>query len=141
MREEARLAVGFVAGMDYDAFIQSEVTKRAVSMTLANIGESVRRVSDEARERCPGIPWAAIRKTRNVIAHDYEEVDFAEIWHTSTIDLPVLIDAIEQLERELGEPLYGEGEQERNQQMILRAIEDADRQGGGGWTRRGNENA
>jgi uncharacterized protein with HEPN domain len=130
MREEARLTSGFIAGMDYNAFIHNEMVKRAVTQTLANIGELTRKVSDVARKSQPEIPWPAIRKTRNVIAHDYEEVDFIEIWHTASVSIPELIAVIDRIERDLGEPLYGDREQTRNQQMIVQAIEEADAQDG-----------
>ena len=32
---------------------------------------------------------------RNIIAHDYGEVDLELVWKTATVDLPVLIETLE----------------------------------------------
>jgi uncharacterized protein with HEPN domain len=77
MREEARLIVAFVAGLNFERFMQSEVMMRAAAMTIANIGELCGALTDEAKQLNKDVPWAAIRKTRNVIFHDYESVDFS----------------------------------------------------------------
>ena len=62
-------------GIEYERFVQNEVIKRAVAMTRANIGEFCNALSDDVKLQYKDIPWAAIRKTRNVISHDYEALD------------------------------------------------------------------
>ena len=47
--QEASIISGFVAGLDCDAFIKDEKTRRAVCMTLINIGELVKLLSDQVR--------------------------------------------------------------------------------------------
>jgi len=88
IRIEARHITGFIRDMDFDAFKQNEVTKRAVAMTIANIGELVRALFDSVKSQYNDIPWAAIRQTRNVISHDYEAVNFETIWQTAFDDIP-----------------------------------------------------
>ena len=75
IREEARLVSEFIDGAVYDEFKQNEKTKRAVSQTLANIGELCHALSDDVKTKYENVPWAAIRKTRN-ITHAYESFDF-----------------------------------------------------------------
>ena len=36
-----------------------------------------------------------MRGMRNIIAHDYGEVDLELVWKTATADLPVLIETLE----------------------------------------------
>jgi len=128
MREEARLISEFIDGINCDEFIKNEKTKRAVTQTLANIGELCHALSDEVKSEYQNIPWAAIRKTRNVITHDYESVDFEAIWHTSVIDAPVLVVEIDKIECEIGIELFSDAERETNYIEILKAIEGADGQ-------------
>ncbi|MDR0764603.1 MAG: DUF86 domain-containing protein [Synergistaceae bacterium] len=128
MREEARLVNKFIDGVEYDGFMQNEEKKRAVTQTPANIGELCRALSDGVKARYKNVPWAAIRKTRNVITHDYESVDFTDIWHSATIDVLNLAAEIDAIERDIGVELYGNAEREANYNEILEAIREADEQ-------------
>lgn len=47
----------------------------AVLRNLAVIGEAVRALPDEVRDRAPDVPWAAIAGLRNVVVHEYFRVD------------------------------------------------------------------
>ena len=126
MREEARLVSEFINGIEYDEFNQNEKTKRAVTQTLANIGELCHVISDEVKTRYGNVPWAAIRKTRNVITHAYESVDFLSIWYAAANDIPALVADIDAIECDIGVKLFGEKEREANYDEIQKAIEEAD---------------
>ena len=126
MREEACLVSEFINGIVYDEFNQNEKTKRAVSQTLANIGELCHALSDDVKTRYENVPWAAIRKTRNVIAHAYESVDFYSIWYAAVNDIPTLVEDIDAIERDIGAELFGTKEREANYNEIQKAIEEAD---------------
>jgi uncharacterized protein with HEPN domain len=62
-------------GVTYEQFIDDEEKKRAVAMTLINIGETVRLLSDEFRDANPHIPYREITATRNVAAHGYQTLN------------------------------------------------------------------
>ncbi len=47
----------------------------AVLRNLAVIGEAVRSLSPETRERIPEVPWAAIAGLRNVVVHEYFRIN------------------------------------------------------------------
>ena len=126
IRSEAKLVASFIDDMDHAAFINNELKKRAVTQTLANIGELVRKLSDDFKSQNKSIPWAAIRKTRNVIVHEYDDVDYEIVWHIATADIPVTIAEIDAIERSLGMELFGEAERDANYNEILKAIEEAD---------------
>ena len=38
----------------------------------------------------PGIPWKAIRGFRNIAAHQYDVIDFEDVYKTVTEDIPLL---------------------------------------------------
>ncbi|MCL1995422.1 MAG: DUF86 domain-containing protein [Defluviitaleaceae bacterium] len=129
IRIEALHIMDFIKDLNFDAFTKNEITKRAVAMTIVNIGELVRALSDNAKSQYNDIPWTAIRQTRNVISHDYEAVDFARIWQTAFVDIPILIEKIDSIERDIGLELYGEAERAANYDEILKSIKDADDNG------------
>ena len=55
------------------------------------IGEAARRVSAEFKRQHPEIPWARIVAQRNVLAHEYGEIDPTRMWRLVVEDLPRLI--------------------------------------------------
>jgi len=89
LKEEAEVLQELTDGCDLQGFLGSEVLKRAVSMTLINIGELVSRLTHEIKQRNPAIPWRAITTLRNVAAHGYESLDMENIWKTVTEDVPL----------------------------------------------------
>ena len=98
MRKEAALIVSFISGMDFGQFRRDEKTKRAVTQTLANIGELENVIDKDFKANYTQIPWPAIRKTRNIIAHDYISVNFETIWQTAAESIPELLALLEEVE-------------------------------------------
>ena len=98
MRKEAALIVSFISGMDFEQFRRDEKTKRALTQTLANIGELENAIDKDFKVRYAQIPWPAIRKTRNIITHDYISVNFETIWQTATESIPELLSLLEAIE-------------------------------------------
>lgn len=86
---EAREIAGFIRDFTFEQFQDDERTKRAVSMTLINIGELVKGLSEGLRLANPSIPWRAITGLRDVTAHRYQTLRMEDIWETVTTDLPV----------------------------------------------------
>ena len=98
MRKEAALIVSFINDIDFEQFRQDEKTKRAVTQTLANIGELENVIDKDFKTHYTQIPWPAIRKTRNIIAHDYISVNFETVWQTATESIPELLTMLEEAE-------------------------------------------
>jgi len=88
--DEASIIADLIEGFNCDTFIKDEKTKRAVSMTLINIGELVKLVSDKLRQDNPSIPWRSIAGLRDVAAHGYMTLRMEDIWETVSVDVPVL---------------------------------------------------
>ena len=57
---------------------------------LQIIGEAVRSLSETLRQSNPEVPWAQIRAMRNILVHEYFDVDLEEVWVTVERDLPRL---------------------------------------------------
>lgn len=55
------------------------------------IGKAARRVSSQTRELHPEIPWATMIAMRNLMIHDYDDVDMDIVWDTLHRDLPELL--------------------------------------------------
>ena len=58
--EETNMISKLLSDMDYETFSSDEKTKRAVCMTLINIGELVKNLSDGLKQANPTIPYFEI---------------------------------------------------------------------------------
>jgi uncharacterized protein with HEPN domain len=125
MLEETKQISGFITGIDYNEFVDDMKTKYAVCMVLANLGELANKLTPEFRVEHNSIPWVAIRKTRNVIAHDYEQVNWSIIWNTASESIPALLPELEHLLRQY-EVEEGPFDYEQNYQTNIDIIAQAD---------------
>ena len=79
-----------ITGFDVTDFIADERTKRAVCMTLINIGELVKNLSDDFKAVSTSVPWKSIAGMRDVTAHKYQTLKMGDVWLTVKQDMPVL---------------------------------------------------
>ena len=61
-------------------FLHDEKTKRAVCMTLINIGELVKSLPSVFMTRHPEIPWKSIAGIRDITAHKYQTLLMEDVW-------------------------------------------------------------
>jgi uncharacterized protein with HEPN domain len=81
---EAYTSVGKVEFMSTDHW------QDATIRNLEVIGEAVKRLSSDFKERYPGIPWRSIAGLRDVLIHDYMGVDLETVWNVVRLNLPEL---------------------------------------------------
>lgn len=84
------LAIRFIQGFDYDAFVADPRTVYAVTRCLEIISEASRRLPDELKARHPSIAWKEMAAAGNVYRHDYEDVAASYVWTTVEKHLPPL---------------------------------------------------
>ncbi len=70
----------YTLGMKYEDFIASEQTIDAVVFNLQIIGESVKNIPLEIKDRYSQIEWRKIAGLRDIIAHAYFTIDREIIW-------------------------------------------------------------
>ncbi len=87
----------FIEGMDFADFIQDDKTASAVVRKLEIIGEAVKQLPNEVRERFAEIPWSAMAKTRDKIIHFYHGVDYEIIWKIIKKELPTLKPSLQKI--------------------------------------------
>ena len=86
--EEAAIMRQLMSGISLEAFMEDERTARAASMTLINIGELVKNLTDETRLIHPEIPWRAIAGMRDISAHKYQTLRREDVFKTCVEDVP-----------------------------------------------------
>ena len=77
----------YISGKDRESFEADLLTQDAVVRQLEIIGEATKRVSKEFRSKHPEIPWSDMAGMRDVLIHDYIDVDFDVVWKTASEDI------------------------------------------------------
>ena len=89
--DTARQAAEFTRGVTLEAYLADEMRRMAVERALEILGEAARGVSESFRVAHPEIPWRDLVGQRNVLAHDYAEIQHERVWETATAEVPKLI--------------------------------------------------
>ena len=97
MLDHARTIREISAGVTFHQYINSKILQLAVERALEIIGEASKNISDDFKNKHPGIPWRGIAAQRNVIAHEYGEIRQERLWIVVTERIPSLISQLEQL--------------------------------------------
>jgi uncharacterized protein with HEPN domain len=85
-----------------NAVFASRTLQDAIVRNLQVLCESTQRIDESQKVRHPEINWTSIAGMRNVLVHDYFEVDFETVWEVVVRDLPSLEQAMQAILTELG---------------------------------------
>ena len=87
-----------------DAFLRDRTRQLAAEAILHHLGEIVARLPAETVADHPEVAWRAIRGMRNVVAHQYQSVDYEIVWTALAERLPGDASAIESIVGDRGRP-------------------------------------
>jgi uncharacterized protein with HEPN domain len=97
MLDAAKAVMEFIAGRAYAEYVADRMMRGAVERHVEIIGEAASRVSAALQDAHPEIPWRQIIAQRNVIAHEYGEIQDALLWKVATLYVPDLAKKLEPL--------------------------------------------
>jgi len=92
MLQAARTALDFMSEASIEEYLEDAKLRSAVERQIEIIGEAARRLSDAFRDAHPEFPWQRIIAQRNVLIHDYGEIDHQRIWNLVAEYIPHLIE-------------------------------------------------
>ena len=88
----------FVSGMDFQAYQDNPVIRRAVERDFEIIGEALNRIKNADDELLKKISeHRRIIGFRNILIHGYDIIDEAIVWQAVTKHLPILIKEVREI--------------------------------------------
>ena len=74
----------YLKGKDYQSFSKDFLRQDAVVRQLEIIGEATKRISREFRANYPQVPGSDMAGMRDILIHDYIDVDTDIVWKTAS---------------------------------------------------------
>ncbi|GAB4440462.1 MAG: DUF86 domain-containing protein [Cyanobacteria bacterium J069] len=81
----------YTQNTDWDDFSNNTKDQDAVIRRLTIIGEATKRLSNEFRDRHPTIPWKKMAGLRDVVVHDYDDLNLDIIRDIVELELPLIL--------------------------------------------------
>ena len=97
MLEAARQVIAFTRNVTLAEYTETPMLYLAVERAIQILGEAANRVSLGFQQTHPEIPWRKIVAQRNVLVHEYGDVDHTLIWDLVWDHLPRLVEQLEGL--------------------------------------------
>jgi uncharacterized protein with HEPN domain len=97
MLQAARRILDYSEGMDGASLAGDPRTFDAIVRNLIVIGEAAKRVPDDVRRRALEIDWRKVCGLRDVLVHDYQEIDVAIVWDIVCSRIPGIARSMEKL--------------------------------------------
>ena len=91
--------VRYTEGRSKDQVFEDDIRAEAVLLNLHIIGEAVKKLPNDLRERYPDVAWREIAGLRDFIAHTYFALDSDILWDAVERDVPTLLDAVRKIIR------------------------------------------
>ncbi len=87
----------YIEGMDFARFFQDERTVDAVIRNLIVIGEAVKQIPVDVRQRYPDIEWHKVAGLRDIVVHRYFGIDEELLWDILQTHIPRLLQYVDMI--------------------------------------------
>lgn len=88
--EATRKIDRYTADLEYDAFVDDELTVDAVLRNFEVIGEAAKNVPEDVRDEYDEVPWSEMAGMRDKLIHGYSTVELSIVWRTVEEEIPGL---------------------------------------------------
>jgi uncharacterized protein with HEPN domain len=78
----------YIGTLTFESFSKNPMVCDAVIRQIEILGEAASHVSAEYKQSHPEIPWRKMIDTRNVLIHQYDEVDLQQVWNIAVVHAP-----------------------------------------------------
>jgi len=84
----------YSADKSFDELKSNTMVKHAITWNIMIIGEASNKLTKEFCKDHPKTNWRGVTGMRNVLVHDYFQIDDEEIWNAIQKDIPILKEQI-----------------------------------------------
>ena len=84
-------------GRGRQVFVSDELVQTYVVHNLQILGEAAAKIPIDVHGQYPGLPWPKMIGMRNVLVHNYFNIDLEIVWAVVERELPALKRAIEEI--------------------------------------------
>jgi uncharacterized protein with HEPN domain len=102
--EAARLIAAYIKDTPAANFQTDTEKQDAVIRRIEIIGEATAHLTEETRRAIPKLPFRKMRGMRNIVAHNYANVDVRIVWEVATVHVPEVRAVLEGFFAEEGKP-------------------------------------
>jgi len=95
--------IKYTKHLDFEHFSEDEKTIDAVVRNIEILGEAVKNISADLKEKYPEVEWSMIARTRDKLIHSYFGLDIDILWKITQKNIPDLKDKIERIIKLEGE--------------------------------------
>ena len=88
--ESIALLERYLHGVTEKKFYASDEKKDLAARRIEIIGEAMKNLPKEFKKAHPEIAWRDAQDMRNVLIHEYFEIDYGIVWQTVTKFIPKL---------------------------------------------------
>ena len=88
--DETLFLINQTQGLTFDKFMQDDALRRAFVRSLEIVGEAVKYMPAEWRQKYSQVNWRSIAGMRDRLIHGYFSVDYDIVWDVVTNHIPVL---------------------------------------------------
>lgn len=96
--EDALDILQYTAQSTFHDFVSNSMMRKAVCMSLINIGELSKSLSSTFKTEHRNMPWKSIAGLRDITAHKYHSLNLDVVWSVVENDIPKLREFIRDLE-------------------------------------------
>ncbi|WP_342086849.1 HepT-like ribonuclease domain-containing protein [Dyadobacter sp. OTU695] len=84
-------------GLTFEQFSADDLLSRAFIRSLEIVGEACKKVPDEIRYKYPEVEWRRLAGLRDVLIHQYFQVDYHIVWQVIEYHVPAAKDWLDHI--------------------------------------------